>query len=232
MAWPPRLPTGIETPDEPPCQRPGPLRSSTSPTFVIFATRASPRCSSSSVVGSPVKVWASVSAAAWPSRACCQLASAAWYRAAAFRSRRRSNMVPDASPAPRAGVESCHRGEARVDFAPRRLRTVAAARLPEGRSMDATLRTLPKAELHVHLEGTLEPELLFELAGRNRVELPYPSVDAVRAAYVFEDLQSFLDIYYAGCAVLQTERDFHDLTHAYLTRAAGQGVRHAEIFFD
>jgi adenosine deaminase len=98
--------------------------------------------------------------------------------------------------------------------------------------MDATLRTLPKAELHLHIEGTLEPELLFELAGRNHVELPYPSVDAVRAAYVFEDLQSFLDIYYAGCAVLQTERDFHELTRAYLTRAAGQGVRHAEIFFD
>ena len=98
--------------------------------------------------------------------------------------------------------------------------------------MDATLRTLPKAELHLHIEGTLEPELLFELAGRNHVELHYPSVDAVRAAYVFEDLQSFLDIYYAGCAVLQTERDFHELTRAYLTRAAGQGVRHAEIFFD
>ena len=98
--------------------------------------------------------------------------------------------------------------------------------------MDATLRTLPKAELHLHIEGTLEPELLFELAARNQVELPYPSVDAVRAAYVFEDLQSFLDIYYAGCQVLRTERDFHDLTHAYLTRAGAQGVRHAEIFFD
>ena len=98
--------------------------------------------------------------------------------------------------------------------------------------MDATLRTLPKAELHLHIEGTLEPELLFELAARNQVELPYPSVDAVRAAYVFEDLQSFLDIYYAGCQVLRSERDFHDLTHAYLTRADAQGVRHAEIFFD
>jgi adenine deaminase len=98
--------------------------------------------------------------------------------------------------------------------------------------MDAALRTLPKAELHLHIEGTLEPELLFELAGRNRVDLAYPSVEAVRAAYVFEDLQSFLDIYYAGCAVLHTERDFHDLTRAYLRRAADQGVRHAEIFFD
>jgi len=98
--------------------------------------------------------------------------------------------------------------------------------------MDATLRTLPKAELHLHIEGTLEPELLFELARRNRVDLPYADVEAVRAAYVFEDLQSFLDIYYAGCTVLQTERDFHALTRAYLGRAAGQGVRHAEIFFD
>jgi adenine deaminase len=98
--------------------------------------------------------------------------------------------------------------------------------------MDAALRTLPKAELHLHIEGTLEPELLFELAGRNQVDLAYPSVEAVRAAYVFEDLQSFLDIYYAGCAVLHTERDFHDLTRAYLRRAADQGVRHAEIFFD
>jgi adenosine deaminase len=98
--------------------------------------------------------------------------------------------------------------------------------------MDATLRTLPKAELHVHLEGTLEPELLFELAGRNHVALPYPTVEAVRAAYVFEDLQSFLDIYYAGCGVLRTERDFHDLTRAYLDRAAAQGVRHAKVFFD
>jgi len=98
--------------------------------------------------------------------------------------------------------------------------------------MDATLRTLPKAELHLHIEGTLEPELLFELARRNRVDLPYADVEAVRAAYVFEDLQSFLDIYYAGCTVLQTERDFHELTRAYLGRAAEQGVRHAEIFFD
>ena len=94
------------------------------------------------------------------------------------------------------------------------------------------LVTLPKAELHLHIEGTLEPELLFELAGRNGVRLPYPDVDAVRGAYVFEDLQSFLDIYYAGCQVLITEQDFYDLTIAYAARAAQQGVRHAEIFFD
>ena len=91
---------------------------------------------------------------------------------------------------------------------------------------------LPKAELHLHIEGTLEPELMFELARRNRVRLPHASVDDVRRAYVFSDLQSFLDIYYAGCAVLLTQEDFYDLTWAYLTRAAAQGVRHAEIFFD
>jgi adenine deaminase len=91
---------------------------------------------------------------------------------------------------------------------------------------------LPKAELHLHIEGTLEPELRFELARRNGVSLPYASVDDVRRAYVFSDLQSFLDIYYAGCRVLLTEQDFYDLTWAYLTRAAAQGVRHAEIFFD
>jgi adenine deaminase len=93
-------------------------------------------------------------------------------------------------------------------------------------------RALPKAELHLHIEGTLEPELMFRLAQRNSVELPYPDVEAVRAAYVFDDLQSFLDIYYAGCRVLVTEQDFCDLTAAYLERAAAQGVRHAEIFFD
>ena len=93
-------------------------------------------------------------------------------------------------------------------------------------------RDLPKAELHLHIEGTLEPELMFELARRNGVQLPYASVDEVRQAYVFSDLQSFLDIYYAGCCVLVTEEDFYDLTWAYLTRAAAQGVRHAEIFFD
>ncbi len=97
---------------------------------------------------------------------------------------------------------------------------------------DLFVRRLPKAELHVHIEGTLEPELVFELAARNGVRLPYEDVDALRRAYVFEDPQSFLDIYYANCALLLTERDFYDLTLAYLSRAASQGVRHAEIFFD
>src|SRR6202046_4033390 len=97
---------------------------------------------------------------------------------------------------------------------------------------DTFIRRLPKAELHVHIEGTLEPELAFELAARNGVPLPYADVAELRRAYVFEDLRSFLDIYYANCAVLLTERDFYDLTTAYLSNAAGQGVRHAEIFFD
>jgi adenosine deaminase len=101
-----------------------------------------------------------------------------------------------------------------------------------GLSTAEWLQQLPKAELHVHIEGTLEPELMFELATRNGVTLPYPDVEAVRAAYVFDDLQSFLDLYYAGCSVLITEQDFADLTAAYLRRAAAQGVRHAEIFFD
>ena len=91
---------------------------------------------------------------------------------------------------------------------------------------------VPKAELHLHIEGTLEPELMFELADRNGVRLPYADVDAVRAAYVFEDLQSFLDVYYAGCSVLLTAEDFADLTRAYCARAAADNVRHAEIFFD
>jgi adenosine deaminase len=100
------------------------------------------------------------------------------------------------------------------------------------RGLEGVIAELPKAELHLHIEGTLEPESMFEMAGRNGVQLPYPDVDAVRRAYVFEDLQSFLDLYYACCQVLQTERDFYDLTAAYVARVAKQGVCHAEIFFD
>jgi adenosine deaminase len=92
--------------------------------------------------------------------------------------------------------------------------------------------SVPKAELHLHIEGTLEPELAFELAARNRVELPYADTEELREAYRFEDLQSFLNLYYELMAVLRTERDFEDLANAYLARAAAQGVRHAEIFFD
>ncbi|MGW0756259.1 adenosine deaminase [Streptomyces sp. NPDC002814] len=91
---------------------------------------------------------------------------------------------------------------------------------------------LPTAELHLHIEGTIEPELAFELAARNGVALPYADTDQLRKAYQFEDLQSFLNLYYELMAVLRTERDFEDLADAYLARAASQGVRHAEIFFD
>ncbi|MGA5649394.1 adenosine deaminase [Streptomyces seoulensis] len=91
---------------------------------------------------------------------------------------------------------------------------------------------LSKAELHLHIEGTLEPELAFRLAERNGVELPYADTEALRHAYRFEDLQSFLNLYYELMAVLRTEQDFEELADAYLARAAAQGVRHAEIFFD
>ncbi|WP_426175903.1 adenosine deaminase [Massilia sp. TWR1-2-2] len=94
------------------------------------------------------------------------------------------------------------------------------------------LQRMPKAELHIHIEGSLEPELIFELAQRNGVKLAHESVDSLRKAYAFDNLQSFLDIYYAGASVLLKERDFYDMTMAYLRRAAQDNVRHAEIFFD
>ncbi|HEX3918024.1 MAG TPA: adenosine deaminase [Caulobacteraceae bacterium] len=97
---------------------------------------------------------------------------------------------------------------------------------------DAFIAGLPKAELHMHIEGSLEPEMVFALARRNRVELPFASVEALRAAYNFAGLQDFLDIYYQGAAVLRTEEDFRDLARAYFDRAAADNVRHAEIFFD
>jgi adenosine deaminase len=108
-----------------------------------------------------------------------------------------------------------------IDF-----KTIPRERLP------ALLRTMPKAELHIHIEGSLEPELIFRLAQRNGVALPYASVEALRAAYAFTDLQSFLDIYYAGASVLLKEPDFFDMAWAYLERAAADNVVHAEIFFD
>ncbi|MFJ9451756.1 MULTISPECIES: adenosine deaminase [unclassified Herbaspirillum] len=107
-----------------------------------------------------------------------------------------------------------------------------SATLPLPAAMRSFVEALPKTELHLHIEGTLEPELLFSLAQRNKVALPYASVDALRAAYDFTDLQSFLDLYYAGANVLQTEQDFHDMTAAYIARARADNVRHAEIFFD
>ena len=94
------------------------------------------------------------------------------------------------------------------------------------------LHSMPKAELHIHVEGSLEPELIFELARRNGVPLSYPSVGALRAAYAFTDLQSFLDLYYAGASVLRTEDDFHAMAMAYYRRAAADAVVHAELFFD
>ncbi len=99
-------------------------------------------------------------------------------------------------------------------------------------SLPALLRAMPKAELHIHIEGSLEPELIFKLAARNGVALAYPSVEALRAAYAFSDLQSFLDIYYAGASVLLKEEDFFDMAWAYFEKAAADNVVHAELFFD
>ena len=106
------------------------------------------------------------------------------------------------------------------------VKPVAADRLP------ALFRHMPKAELHIHIEGSLEPELIFALARRNGVALPYASVDELRSAYAFTNLQSFLDIYYAGASVLITEQDFHDMAMAYFARAAEDHVTHTELFFD
>ena len=103
---------------------------------------------------------------------------------------------------------------------------ISEARLPE------LLRAMPKAELHMHIEGSLEPELMFALAERNNVQLKFPSVQALRDAYVFNNLQEFLDIYHEGTMVLKTEQDFYDMTCAYLARAQSDNVLHTEIFFD
>ena len=107
-----------------------------------------------------------------------------------------------------------------------KVKPVAAERLP------ALLQLMPKAELHMHIEGSLEPELMFALAQRNGVAMAYPDVASLRSAYVFDNLQDFLDIYHAGTQVLRTEQDFYDMTHAYLARAAADNVLHTEIFFD
>lgn len=107
-----------------------------------------------------------------------------------------------------------------------KVRPVSAERLPE------LLRRMPKAELHMHVEGSLEPELMFALAKRNGVDMAYADVDSLRDAYVFDNLQDFLNIYHAGTLVLRTEQDFYDMAHAYLVRAAADNVLHAEIFFD
>ena len=106
------------------------------------------------------------------------------------------------------------------------VRNIPAHRLPD------LLRGMPKAELHIHIEGSLEPELIFALAQRNQVAIPYASVDELRSAYAFTNLQSFLDIYYAGASVLLKEQDFYDMASAYLARAAIDNIAHTEIFFD
>lgn len=98
--------------------------------------------------------------------------------------------------------------------------------------LNALIAALPKAELHLHLEGSLEPEQLMQFADRNQVEIPFKTLDEVKAAYNFSNLQDFLDIYYQGMSVLQTEADFHDLTDAYLQRCHADNVRHVEVFFD
>ena len=107
-----------------------------------------------------------------------------------------------------------------------KVHAIAPHRLPE------LLRAMPKAELHIHIEGSLEPEMIFALAQRNGVPLPYASVEALRAAYAFTDLQSFLDLYYAGASVLLHEQDFYDMAWAYFGRAKADGVVRAELFFD
>ena len=109
---------------------------------------------------------------------------------------------------------------------PYTVKPVAPDRLPE------LLRRMPKAELHIHIEGSLEPELIFQLAQRNQLEIAYKSVEDLRKAYAFNNLQSFLDIYYAGASVLIKEQDFYDMASAYIARAATDNVARAEIFFD
>ena len=106
------------------------------------------------------------------------------------------------------------------------IKPISNDRLPD------LLRAMPKAELHIHIEGSLEPELIFALAQRNNVAIPYSSVEELRSAYAFTNLQSFLDIYYAGASVLITEQDFYDMARAYFVKAAADNVVHAELFFD
>ena len=109
---------------------------------------------------------------------------------------------------------------------PQAVPPIAPERLPD------VLQRMPKAELHIHIEGSLEPEMIFALARRNGVSLPYANVEALRAAYAFTNLQSFLDIYYAGASVLLKEQDFYDMAWAYFEKAAADHVVHAELFFD
>src|SRR5665647_1058171 len=109
---------------------------------------------------------------------------------------------------------------------------VVCLAMPIDAARERLIQRLPKVELHLHIEGTLEPEMMFSLAAKHGIKLPYASVDEVRRAYAFHDLQSFLDLYYAGCDVLRDRRDFYALAMAYFTRAHADNVVHAELFFD
>lgn len=131
-------------------------------------------------------------------------------------------MAPPGWPRTLGLIPAARRYHARMNTVP----TIPAGRLPE------LLRHMPKAELHIHIEGSLEPELIFAMAQRNEVRLPYASVDELRKAYAFTNLQSFLDIYYAGASVLLKEQDFFDMAWAYLERAKADHVVHTEMFFD
>jgi adenosine deaminase len=102
----------------------------------------------------------------------------------------------------------------------------------KGMSIEDFIKGIPKAELHLHIEGTFEPELMFKIAGRNNIELKYKSIEEIKEAYAFSNLQDFLDIYYEGAGILTEEEDFYELTWSYLERAVSQNVLHSEIFFD
>src|SRR6266705_1153119 len=115
-------------------------------------------------------------------------------------------------------------------FVPRAI--IPATLRGEMHMIETLITRLPKSELHIHIEGSLEPELLFALARRNGVRLAYESIDSLRQAYRFSRLQDFLDIYYQGMSVLVTEQDFYDLAWAYLERARGENIRYVEMFFD
>src|SRR5438034_11744320 len=141
---------------------------------------------------------------------------------------RRPGALPNHEPSGR----TCAREQRRLHRSGGSLPDLLPLRIAALMSLDELIRRIPKAELHIHVEGSLEPELMFEIARRNGVALRHGSVDALRQAYQFTDLQSFLDIYYQGAAVLLRERDFYEITMAYLRRAAADNVRHAEIFFD
>ena len=125
-----------------------------------------------------------------------------------------------------------HRGRFLTSLAALAVSPVTADALAPASSSALNITTLPKAELHLHIEGTFEPELIFSIAQRNGISLNYPNVEALREAYNFSNLESFLKVYYHAMEVLRVERDYYELTMAYLQRVHTQGVRHVEMFFD